>query len=130
MPVVNRRFVSLKHFSKVIALLQEPRRAGVRGVAEPAALHGGRPAAVHPDPGPVARPVQALPALPGPHELGGARGEGRHRRVPVPVQEQAVELLDSRGLYRVRPGSSNRCVSLLFFESLFKQFNDFPIACL
>jgi len=49
---------------------------------------------VHPDQRTVSRPDEVMPAVPGPHEWRRARCEGRHRRVPVAVQAQKVELLN------------------------------------
>ena len=57
---------------------QEFGRAGLRGVEESAAVHGGRAAAVHADRRPVARPIETLPTLPGPHELRRTRRSSRY----------------------------------------------------
>ena len=48
---------------------------------------------VHADQRTVSRPDQVMPAVPRPHERRREGREGRHRRVPVAVQAQKVELL-------------------------------------
>ena len=87
---------------------QEPRSPGLRSLAEPANVHGRRPAALHSDPRIVSWPGQIVPTLPGSHELGGTRCQGRHRRMPVAVPLQEVELLHRRRFHRLRPRLTNR----------------------
>jgi hypothetical protein len=63
---------------------------------------------VHANPWAVAWPGQIVPTLPGSHELGGSRGQGRHRRVPVAVPLQEVELFHRRRFHRLRTRLTNR----------------------
>ena len=51
----------------------------------------------------LCRPGEALHALHGPHGPRWSRGPERHRRVPVPVQEQPMELHHSEGHHGLRP---------------------------
>ena len=51
----------------------------------------------------VRRPGEAVHALHGPHGPRGSRGPERYRRVPVPVQEQQVELHHCEGHHGLRP---------------------------
>lgn len=55
-----------------------------------------------------AGPEEAVPAVPGPHDVHRRWSQDGHQGVPVPVQAEEVELQHRGQLIRVRTGHADR----------------------
>ena len=53
-------------------------------------------------------PEEAVPAVPGPHDVHRRRRQDRHQGVPVAVQAAALELQHGGQHLRVRTGPADR----------------------